>query len=68
MDRVNWNLVNLVAPGTDEAVFKALHKADPIKFHKRVRGECPFCVSAMEELTEKMKKNLRDIAKNKEQA
>lgn len=65
---VNQNLVAFVSPGANTAVDKALHKADPVKFHKRVRGDCPYCGNEIGELTEKMKQNLQRIAKSRGQA
>jgi hypothetical protein len=73
---VNQDLVAFISPGSNAAVDKALHKADPIKFHKRVRGDCPYCwklpvvdeVANFDgeqfvEMRERMKQTLERIAK-----
>jgi DNA-directed RNA polymerase specialized sigma subunit len=62
---VNQDLVTFISPGTNNAIDKALHKADPIKFHKRVRGDCPYCGNEIGELTERMKQTIKRIAKKR---
>lgn len=42
---VNPSLVELVRPGCDQAIDRALHDANPASFHKRIAGMCPFCLT-----------------------
>lgn len=52
-------LEQLIRPGVERAVDRAIHEDDPERFHRRVQGGlCPLCLSLSERITEMFRKSV----------
>jgi len=54
----NAHIVQLVSPGCQRAIDKALHEADPDHFHERITGVCPHCLTLGEKLAAAFKNSV----------
>lgn len=48
-------IAQLIRPGVEQAVDRAVHEADPVRFHRRVNGVCPLCLTLGEQLAQAFK-------------
>ena len=55
---VNQDIVETVRPAVNAAVDRAVHRADPDRFHQRVAKVCPYC----ETLSERLRKTFVEHA------
>lgn len=53
---MNNMIVQMVTPACNAAVDKAVHASDPDRFHRRITGMCPYCLT----LSEKLKRAFLD--------
>ena len=48
----------LISPGVHAAVDRAVHEADPDRFHRRISGVCPLCLTLGEKLARAFRDNV----------
>ena len=55
----------LIEPGVHKAVDQAAHDVDADRFHRRITGACPFCLTIGEKLARAFRENVpgTDIAR-----
>jgi hypothetical protein len=47
---LNAPIIQLVNPGCQIAIDRAVHEVDTERFHRRVTGACPYCLTLGEKL------------------
>ena len=51
-------IVQMVTPACNTAVDKAIHASDPDRFHRRITGMCPYCLTLGEKLKQAFLENV----------
>lgn len=51
-------IIQLISPGVNRAVDRATHEIDPDRFHLRITGVCPFCLTIGEKLARAFRDNV----------
>ena len=57
-------IIQLISPGAQPAVDRAIHDVDTDRFHQRITGACPHCLTMGEKLARAFRDNVSgsDIA------
>lgn len=59
---VNSAIIQLIDPGVQVAVDRAIHDTHEERFHKRITGVCPYCLTLGEKLSRAFRENVADSA------
>jgi hypothetical protein len=61
---VTSDIIQLINPGCQVAIDRAVHDVDEERFHRRITGACPYCLTMSEKLAKAFRDNVAgsDIA------
>lgn len=51
-------IIQLVTPGCQQAVDRHIHEVDTDRFHQRISGACPYCLTMSERLAQAFRSNV----------